>query len=168
VVVAAQSDPRLKRLFAAGARRLRVADERGAAAIEFALVAPVLLLMLLSMLDGAFSLHQSFQLDHLLRAGSEFAKDDPGVPVVLATMQELAGVDGLSPNVVINTPVRYCLCAAAPAVLPASAPSCTVPCPDGSTPGVAYLLSASLPYNSFVTPSVALFTITSSLSVQVK
>ncbi|MCM2563354.1 hypothetical protein M8756_14705 [Lutimaribacter sp. EGI FJ00015] len=125
-------------------------------------------MILLSMLDGSFALQKKFKLDHILRAASEAAKDDPGSAEILAVMEELALADDSLQDIEIATPQRYCLCAAAPAVAPNAGQDCNTTCPDGSTLGVAYALSAQLPYSGFATPGVQLFTLTSSLTIQVK
>jgi len=48
-------------------------DRRGAAAVEFALVAPVLLLMLGGLVDGAQFIVQSMQVNAAAQAGADFA-----------------------------------------------------------------------------------------------
>lgn len=152
--------PRLRARFAS--------DERAAAAVEFALVLPVLLLMFLSMLDGAFALRQQFRLDHVLRAGTEAAKSDPGTPVVEAEMAAIAAADTRLTGIEIATPVRYCLCPEAPAVPPNLAPSCTATCAGGVSPGAAYALSAELPYTGLLAPAAPMFTLSSTLTIQVR
>lgn len=143
-------------------------DERAAAAVEFALVLPVLLLMFLSMLDGAFALRQQFRLDHVLRAGAEAAKSDPGISAVQAEMSAIAAADARLTGIQIATPVRYCLCPEAPAVAPNLAPSCTATCAGGVSPGVAFALSATLPHTGLLAPAAPMFTLSSALTIQVR
>lgn len=145
-----------------------VGKDSGAAVVEFALIAPILMLMLLSMLDGGFALQQQSKLNHILRAGTEIAKDDPGANEVFAAMQALASIDKDLQAIEILPPQRYCLCASNPDVRSDSAQDCSATCSDGSDPGVAYALSARMPYNGFATPSVELLTLSSALTIQVK
>src|SRR4051812_25655166 len=51
-----------------------VHDRRGAAAVEFALVAPILLLLLAGLLDGSRFIRQSMRVSAAAQAGADWAQ----------------------------------------------------------------------------------------------
>lgn len=62
----------------------------GSVAVEFALIAPVLVLAVLSTADIGLAIHEASEVDQALRNGAEAALSDPGVSRVEAV---LAAVD---------------------------------------------------------------------------
>lgn len=62
--------------------------------IEFALIAPILIMAVLATADIGLAIHESFEIDQALRNGAETALNDPGksrVEVVLAAVDETGG-----------------------------------------------------------------------------
>jgi Flp pilus assembly protein TadG len=58
--------------------RRRVQDDRGAVLVEFAVVLPILLMLLLGIVTGGMALHQDMQLSHAAREGARYgARVDP-------------------------------------------------------------------------------------------
>lgn len=66
----------------------------GSATVEFAMIAPVLVMAVLSTADVGFAIHESFEIDQALRNGAETALSDPGeanVRAVLAAVDATGG-----------------------------------------------------------------------------
>ena len=70
-------------------------DEGGAAAIEFAVLAPVLVLACLATIDLGLAFNQRMTIDAMVRAGVEPALADPGVDKVRDIVKGAAG-DGIT------------------------------------------------------------------------
>ncbi|MFC0408551.1 TadE/TadG family type IV pilus assembly protein [Roseomonas elaeocarpi] len=81
---------------------------RGIAAVEFALVAPVMILLLLGGFDLANAFAQSMRLQSAAQAGAQYAAAYPTADsdIVAAVRANLAGWS----NVTVNNPVRSCVC----------------------------------------------------------
>ncbi|MBM9594757.1 TadE/TadG family type IV pilus assembly protein [Roseitranquillus sediminis] len=81
----------------------------GSASVEFAIIAPVLVLAVLSTADIGLAVHESFEIDQALRNGAEAALRDPGETRVEAV---LAAVDatGSGQQVTTWTVDRFCAC----------------------------------------------------------
>ena len=65
-------------------------NESGVSAIEFALVAPLILFSLLAMADVGFAVRDRIALDHLLRSGGQVAMRDSGVDAVRNALEKSA------------------------------------------------------------------------------
>ncbi len=81
----------------------------GSATVEFAIIAPVLVLGVLSTADIGFAIHESFEVDQALRNGAETALNDPGEAKVDAV---LAAVDATGGGQYTTTWTvdRFCAC----------------------------------------------------------
>jgi Flp pilus assembly protein TadG len=112
------------RRFSGRNARDRGARDRGAAAVEFALVLPLLLLILFAIIDFGRALNAQITLTQAAREGARLAA--LGEPNVAARTQ--AAATGLSP---VNVNVT--------------------PCPPGAGPTANATVTASYAY-SFVTP----------------
>src|SRR5918997_6063445 len=66
-------------------------DERGAAVVELALIAPVLALMLLLAVDVGLAVNEKMAVDHVMRVGAETAMADPGESKVQDVLEQTAG-----------------------------------------------------------------------------
>ena len=89
-----------------GAAALR--GRKGVSALEFGLVAPVLILVLLGAFDLGNALQQSIRLESAARAGAQHAFAYPGdeAGITAAVRANLAGWS----DVVVQRPVRVCRC----------------------------------------------------------
>ena len=103
--------------------RRKSARESGSAAVEFAFIAPVLILAVLSMADIGLAIHQSSQIDQTLRNGAQVALTDPGEAAV---REVLSAVDqsGDSKDNTVWTIERYCACPESPQVTTACSTTC--------------------------------------------
>jgi pilus assembly protein CpaE len=143
------------------------ACERGVAAVEFALFAPMLFLSLVTAADLGLALYDRMALDHVLRAGALPAMADMGESSVLTTIKASA-----------NKQFAVCSSSSAPAGQFCPTVTVTCRCPDGSAPACTtpvatcpstyeklYILSATKSRNNMLLPA---FNFSSSLQVQVR
>ncbi|MEX6509118.1 TadE/TadG family type IV pilus assembly protein [Jiella sp. M17.18] len=141
----------------------------GVAAIEFALIVPVLCFALLAMTDIGFAIGERMGMDQALRTGAEIALADPGTGPVFDAVEASAapqftvvaapqtpGADGFSLDV-----ERFYACPETPDTAVAATTTCA-----GSTPTAAfYELSATKDYSGLTLPS---FAIGARLKVQIR
>lgn len=142
-----------------------LADASGVAVIEFALLGPTLLLMLLAAVDLGNVLGQREAMGHVLRTGGQAAMADAGAPAVLAAMKGASTVDftltaGTKKSITLDA-TRFCACPNAPA----TATGCGTIC-AGNQPTLAfYRMTATKTYNGILFP---LFNLTPVLQVEVR
>jgi pilus assembly protein CpaE len=97
------------RLF--GLMRRRRLGEDGVSAVEFALIAPILFIALLSMVDVGFAIYERMTIDYVLRAGAQAAMDDPADGEVLTVLNETAAKNfaaGAVPIFTVEHPICEC------------------------------------------------------------
>ncbi len=140
-----------------GHRSSWAGDQRGVAALEFALVAPVLLLLLGGVTDFGLIMSGKSQLANGVAQGVQYALlQGPGVSAanVKAMVQTGSSRSGLKASVTatITGPACYCV-AGQPAALVTSSPAlsasyaCTGTCPSPAmAPGVFVTIAASYVY----------------------
>lgn len=119
-------------------RRNMCRESRGVAAVEFAILAPVLVSALLLMADMGLAISQKMEMDSVLRTVAQISMTDPGLAAVQAALDTLT--DG---GTFGATAALYCACS--------SGGACTEPCASGGA-HVSYVLVASGPYDSMLTP----------------
>lgn len=120
-------------------RRLKsLRRDDGVAAVEFAILAPVLVSSLLLMADVGLAISQKMEMDSVLRTVAQISMTDPGLVAAQSALDSLAAG---APFVAQAT--LHCACPAGGA--------CTEPC-TGSSDHVSYVLTASGPYASMITP----------------
>ena len=83
-----------------GGRRLRWRNDRGAVALEFAILAPILMMLLVGMLEFGFMFQAQLAVTHAAREGARMAAVGDGsewdAAVVEARAFPLTTADGLS------------------------------------------------------------------------
>ena len=158
--------------------RILLSQERGAAATEFAVLAPVLIFACLATIDIGLAISQKMRLDYSVRAASEAAIRDLGEAEVHGVLNLIASehfslasteegtetqTEGdVSPIPEIATNVnRFCACPESVS----AAIGCSTVCTDNAKPYLYYELSASVDYEAILLPDIPL---TKSLLVQVK
>lgn len=134
------------------ARRSFWRSEGGVSAVEFALIAPVMIGALVGMIDIGSAINVRMSIDHVVRAAGQVAMADPGRDVVLQSLENLATGRGYSVAVEL-----YCACAGNEA--------CAEPCTDPAAYS-GYRLSAATTYRSLITPFE--LDMASSIRVQVR
>lgn len=140
-------------------------DASGVAVIEFALIGPTLLFMLLAAIDLGNVLSERGAMAHVLRSGAQMAMGDLGSDAVLTAMQGAASerftlTAGTKSSVTLAAS-RFCACPDTPATSTACGTVCT-----GSRPtNIYYRMTAAKTYNGIVFP---LFTLSPALQVQIR
>lgn len=103
--------------------KCRRIGRRGIAATEFALVAPVMVLLLLGSFDLANHMQTAIRLERAASAGAQYATINSS-DMAAVRQQVLNAVSDLS-GVVVSQPEITCECVVAPPV------ACNTPCPGG-------------------------------------
>lgn len=135
-----------------GARQGFWRSEGGVSAVEFALIAPVMIGALVGMIDIGMAINARMSIDHVVRAAGQVAMADPGRDVVQQALESLAAGRGYTVAVDF-----YCPCSGNDA--------CAEPCTDPAAHS-GYRLSAATTYKSLITPFK--LDMASSLRVQVR
>ncbi|TCP60907.1 TadE-like protein [Rhodovulum bhavnagarense] len=139
-------------------------ESHASVTVEFALIAPLLVIMVLGTAEIGVAVQQRLALDHILRAGAFAAQTDPGEKAVEDAMQAVRA-DLTDPA--FGKPAfrnhgldvtRFCVCPENPDVAPGVAPPCGTVCSGGRAPHAVYLLQGTLTYetrllgNAYSTP----------------
>lgn len=127
-------------------------NESGVAAVEFAFIAPILIMAVLSMADIGFAIHERAEIDQALRNGAQSALSDPGVPTVQAV---LAAVDatGAGRDTTVFSVNRICAC---PESSDTAAPSCFTSCSGNRPTSIYYELAGTRNFSGFLFPDQVL------------
>jgi Flp pilus assembly protein TadG len=141
-------------------------SQRATAAVEFALVAPVLLLLLGGLLEFGWAVWSDSALCNAVSQASYHAfLTGSGVsPSSIATMTEQASA---LRGVTATASPAACYCASGTPATPTPAASCTTTCADGTTPGTYTTIVAQYTVPAFM-PLFASPTITETAIVRLK
>jgi len=117
-------------------------NEHGVAAIEFALIGPVLVFGLVAMADVGLAVRDRMALDHIVRVGAQNAAQNPGTEAVLRILRA-ASVDSLTRSTstaALSVGVtEECVCPEAPA----NTVACATTCSGQSSTFIYYVLQAN-------------------------
>jgi len=143
-------------------RRLRelAGDRSGAAAVELALVAPILVGILVPMTDLGMGAYAKMQVQNAANAGAQYALEHGFNTTSITTIVQSA--TSLGANVSLSpTPAEACYCITSnamsiqPGDASAPAPPCaTGACADGSTPGTFVSVDTSYSFSPLIAFSV--------------
>jgi len=147
-----------------GARLLR--SEGGVSALEFSLIAPIVLIGLVSVADLAFMAQQHMAVDHVLRAGAQEAMQDKSTdataPEIMKVLNLMAAdsfavgstqaVNGKPPLTLYAS--RYCVCP--DDINRTHLPSCSTVCTGSKSPLAFYEISAESKVSNMILPQVSL------------
>ncbi len=132
-------------------KRIRVsviADDRGLAGIEFALTAPVLLLLVGCVVDFSLAFQARGQLASSVAQGVQYAflagSNVAATSIQNIVQQALSLPEG---SVTVIGPSCYCISGTLAAI---TASGCAQPCPDGTTTGTYMTISAHYTYQSIM------------------
>ena len=110
---------------------------RGATVIEFALLLPVLLLMVVGAIDFGTFIHQKMQLQSAARAGAQFAaQSDATISDTAGIALAVAGASELDFTGVTTTTTQFCSCSDGIESAPDGTGICTGTCAGGELPGL--------------------------------
>ena len=143
-------------------------DDKGVAAMEFGLVAPILFFGLLSAVDLGLAVNERMDVNHVLRAGAEAAINKSDADDVLAIMAATASqnmtasIDGQGNAGDLSLTVnQYCACPDATEV----AVTCTTICTGNVPTYVYYQIDGSKTYTGMFIPNISF---TPSIRVQIR
>jgi len=143
--------------FKALARKFR-RDDKGVAAMEFGLVAPILFFGLLSAVDLGLAVNERMEVNHVLRAGAEAATNKSDEATVLAIMAATASqnmtpsIDGQGGAGDLNLTVdRYCACPDATEV----SVTCSTICTGNVPTYVYYQIDGRKTYTGMFIPNIS-------------
>jgi len=141
---------RLHRIPSATLRALLRPPPRGAAIVEFALILPFLILLMVGLFDLGFGAYQSMQVHAAAEAGAQYALRHTWDATAIAAA--VTSATGTSAIAATPAPSRVCGCpdggtftVVAAWVVDHCVPSVT--CASGSSPGVYASVSARLTYS---------------------
>lgn len=141
----------------------------GVSAVEFALLAPMLIFSTLAMVDLGLAISERMTIGHILRSGAQSATENVGTTRISQVMRTTAaknmtvvaaGSAGTDTAIALSA-VRICACASQPSV----AVACSTTCTPNAPTQVYYVLSGSKTYDGLILPR---FTQSKSLEVQVR
>ncbi|MFY0680374.1 MAG: pilus assembly protein [Thalassovita sp.] len=119
-------------------------------AVEFALLAPVIVLMTTSTFDLGSSISQRMALDGVVRNGVQTAMEDGSIEQILSSMQAAADTSFGDDETELSA-VQICSCGTAEG----AQVSCETTC-DAGAPNMYIALSAQLASESMMIPSLTL------------
>jgi Flp pilus assembly protein TadG len=147
-----------------------VRAEQGVALIEFAVVAPVLVTMVLGVLDFGLGFWFQQQVNAAADAGAAYAVSQGFNSTSIENAIESGGPTAIQAS---PAPTEVCGCPNATSGIVTSSPAtppCSGTCSDGSTPGIYVTVNAQLSYTTiFPWPGIARpMTISSSQTVRIQ
>jgi Flp pilus assembly protein TadG len=125
-------------------------DRSGVAAVEFAVVSTLLLILLGGITDYGLALLDKSLLANAVAQGVQYAYLKPTstsdqIKTVVQGSSSLTGVVGT-----VTGPACYCLTATTTPTLTAAASCTTTTCADGTKPGTYVIISANYTYNAIL------------------
>lgn len=142
--------------------------DRGVAAVEFALLAPILAFMLLAGVDLGLAVSERMAVDHALRAGAQEAMNDPGEPRVLELMRKAAESNfalddgsGTQSTPLALSVTRFCACPDNVGF----AVTCSTICPGSKPTFIYYRMAGEKSYRGWIMP---VFGFAPSVQVQIR
>lgn len=116
-------------------------NNEGTAAIEFGLLAPVLLILLVGLVEVGFSVRESMMVNEAVEAGASYATqygwDSAGISSAVTSATAATGVTATP------APQTYCGCPTATGV---TTTLCTSTCTGGGSPGQYVRVDATIPH----------------------
>ncbi|WP_299970841.1 TadE family protein [uncultured Roseobacter sp.] len=131
-------------------------DRTGASAVEFSLIAPLIVLGLLGAIDVGQAVNQRIALESTLQAGAAIAMSDPGASAV---RNAIAFVDGdkkaSAQRGTLTLQVdRYCACIADAE----TAVACNTTCVGSAPTAIFYRLSGDTTFDGALLPPISIGT----------
>jgi Flp pilus assembly protein TadG len=133
---------------------------RGTAAIEFALIIPFLLIILVGLTEVGLFAYQGMQVQNAVEAGAIYvAKKGWNAAGISSAVMNASGTEGITAS---PAPTQFCGCPSAAGIVAAT---CGVTCASGGTTGTYVKINATLAHETILTyPGL---TVPTSLSAQV-
>jgi Flp pilus assembly protein TadG len=116
---------------------------RGVAAVEFAILAPLLILMLIAMVDLGIGILRKMQVENAAHAGGQYAMllgfNSSSIATAVSSATSFTGIT-VSP-----APTKFCGC---PTTSGVTVTDCSATCTGGSTAGSYVTVSAQAQYDT--------------------
>ncbi len=125
--------------------------QAGVAAVEFALIAPILIAAVLTMSDLGFAIHERSEIDQALRNGAQHAISDPGESAV-ASVLGLVDPTGAGRDLTVFVVERFCACNETPD----TQTLCSTTCAGDTPTSIFYSLTGTREFSGFLLPAVTL------------
>lgn len=141
-------------------------DASGSAAVEFAIIAPVLAAALVGMLDLGQFFYERADINSALRMAAQTAMSDPGtkkVTDVLNTFKSRKQFSGIL-NFEYNA-VRFCACPDMSEAGKMVKTSCELSCPTSVSPSVFYRISGGTKLNGIL---ISEYKISNAIEIQIE
>jgi Flp pilus assembly protein TadG len=124
-------------------KRFLYDDQYGTLATEFALIAPILILMMLTTVDVGLGFYRNMQVQNAAQAGAQYAVlhgfNQTNISNAITAATSNSSISA-SP-----APVQFCGC---PSESGISATTCETLCPSGSAPGTYVTASAQSTFHT--------------------
>jgi Flp pilus assembly protein TadG len=118
-------------------------DKTGAAAVEFALIAPFLGGALVAMVDLGFGFYENMEVENAAQAGAQYAIVQGWNPSAVANA--VTSASSLAAISATPAPTETCGCASGGTI---TATDCTSLCPNGAAPGTYVTVNAQAQYST--------------------
>ncbi|MFZ2466850.1 TadE/TadG family type IV pilus assembly protein [Parvibaculum sedimenti] len=120
-------------------------NDAGTAAIEFGLLAPVLLILLAGLVEVGFSIRESMMVHEAVEAGASYATqygwDSTGISNAITGATAETGITATP------SPQTFCGCPTATGV---TTTLCTATCTGGGSPGQYVRVDATIPHTTIL------------------
>jgi Flp pilus assembly protein TadG len=152
----------------ARARRLALSvrdNEKGLSGIEFAMIAPVLILSFIATADFGLAIYAKMEVENAAQAGTEYAARNGYTSSSISSA--ITSATNMSGITATPAPSQFCGCPSTSGVTTAS---CGTNCASGATAGTYVSASAQATYSTIISyPGVpASYTFSSTSTVRIK
>lgn len=148
--------PRPTRLFGSPTKRPHphaphrapISGRSGVAAIELALVFPLLLILLAGIVEIGIAAYQAMQVQAAVQAGANYALQNgtTDLTAIATAVTDATGTTGITAT---PTPFTFCGCPTAAGVV-SQTTDCTTPCAGNIAPGHYVTITALLPHSTLL------------------
>ena len=120
-------------------------DSRGVAAIEFAMIVPVLLFMLIAIVDMGMGVYADMQVQNAAQAGAQYAiAHGYTASSISSAVTSATSFSGIT---VSSGPTKFCGCPSSTGVTTAT---CSSTCANGTSAGTYVTVTASGTYTTLI------------------
>lgn len=141
-------------------------DEAGTAAVEFAIVAPILAAALIGMLDVGRLLYERSDVNSALRMAAQTAMSDPGTKKITDLLRTFKSQKQFAESMSFEySAQRYCACPDNRQYPGTIEVQCDTPCPTADSPSIFYRIEGGTRYNGIFVQD---YRISKSIEVQVQ